>query len=207
MTHYDKLGVPNTSTPEQVKRAYRKKARTSHPDAGGSHEDMKEVNAAYSCLRDPERRRLYDSTGCDEQAMDERKRVEATLVGMFKDCVTRNIEPERILDAIQTVVEQKRETSIRDIARLKARQEELMKYQKAIVARNGGSEIFAAATDDLIASLGAQLAQIEQYEKGCGLMLDLLKEYRCGVAPAVPLYDPRAGSFAGYADFSWGVSG
>ncbi len=65
--YYELLGVDRNATDEQIKRAYRKKARELHPDStggdSGSEEQFKEVSLAYEVLRDPERRRRYDTFG------------------------------------------------------------------------------------------------------------------------------------------------
>ena len=45
-----KYFTPTPETLEQLKKAYRKLAMTHHPDAGGSNEDMKIINAEYSAL-------------------------------------------------------------------------------------------------------------------------------------------------------------
>jgi molecular chaperone DnaJ len=64
---YAVLGVRPDATEEEIKRAYRKKAREHHPDATGgdaaSEETFKEVSFAYEVLRDPERRARYDRFG------------------------------------------------------------------------------------------------------------------------------------------------
>ena len=43
---WDILGVPPGSSADEVSRAFRAKAATSHPDKGGSHEAMAELSAA-----------------------------------------------------------------------------------------------------------------------------------------------------------------
>ncbi len=61
---YTVLGLSPDATQEEVKRAYRKLARKTHPDlATGpeSEETFKEINAAYDVLKDPETRADYDA--------------------------------------------------------------------------------------------------------------------------------------------------
>lgn len=45
------LGVTFDSTKDEVCRAYRERAKASHPDAGGSNEEMAKVNAAFEAIR------------------------------------------------------------------------------------------------------------------------------------------------------------
>lgn len=58
--HYTVLGISRGATAEQVKHAYRHKAKAAHPDAGGSAAAMERINAAYQVLGDPSRRADYD---------------------------------------------------------------------------------------------------------------------------------------------------
>ena len=62
---YALLGVTRTADAAEVKKAYRKLARTLHPDANpgdaAAERRFKEVGEAYAVLSDPEQRRQYDS--------------------------------------------------------------------------------------------------------------------------------------------------
>jgi molecular chaperone DnaJ len=61
--HYQTLGVTRDASAEQIKKAYRKLARTLHPDVASSPdagERFKEVSAAYDVLGDPAKRAAYD---------------------------------------------------------------------------------------------------------------------------------------------------
>ncbi len=64
---YELLGVRPDATDEEIKRAYRRRARELHPDANGgdpvAEAKFKEVSFAYEVLRDPERRARYDRFG------------------------------------------------------------------------------------------------------------------------------------------------
>ena len=62
---YEVLGVARTASPDEIKKAYRRRARESHPDAGGDEEVFKRVTHAHHVLSDPERRARYDRFGDD----------------------------------------------------------------------------------------------------------------------------------------------
>ncbi len=65
--YYDLLGVPRNATADQLKKAYRQRARELHPDANredpGAEEQFKQVAQAYEVLGDPETRARYDRYG------------------------------------------------------------------------------------------------------------------------------------------------
>lgn len=60
---YEILGVSRDASDEDLKRAYRRKAREVHPDQGGDEESFKELTAAYEVLRNPQARANYDRYG------------------------------------------------------------------------------------------------------------------------------------------------
>lgn len=64
MNLYDTLGVPKGTTDKGLlKKMFRKKARDTHPDSGGTSEAFTAVATAYRVLNDDEARAKYDATG------------------------------------------------------------------------------------------------------------------------------------------------
>lgn len=65
--YYDVLGVSKQADEEEIKKAYRKLALQYHPDRNPGNKEaeeaFKEAAEAYDVLRDPQKRRIYDTYG------------------------------------------------------------------------------------------------------------------------------------------------
>ena len=71
--YYRLLGIGRNADDKEIRDAYRGLARQYHPDVNpndpSAAERFKEVGEAYECLKDPEKRRMYNQFGGDwEQA-------------------------------------------------------------------------------------------------------------------------------------------
>lgn len=125
---YSTLGVPRSADKAAIRRAYRKKAKSAHPDTGGSVEKFGALQRAHDILTDPDRRAKYDSNGDESDApvdqsmakamqniaaaFDEvlanvenggRKPTEANLVGMLTDLLKSKKSP--IVKSISVIAE------------------------------------------------------------------------------------------------------
>ena len=75
-TLYEILNVPQNATLEEIKIAYRKRAMEYHPDTNPNannefcHKMMCKINEAYSILRNPDLRKIYDERLLEEGKYD-----------------------------------------------------------------------------------------------------------------------------------------
>ena len=65
--YYEVLGLSKGASAEEIKKAYRKKAKELHPDRNSDNPDserqFKEAGEAYDALKDPDKKAAYDRFG------------------------------------------------------------------------------------------------------------------------------------------------
>lgn len=67
--YYEVLGVSRDASPEEIKKAYRTLAKKYHPDVSTdpkATEKFAEIQVAYDCLSDPEKKANYDRFGTED---------------------------------------------------------------------------------------------------------------------------------------------
>lgn len=176
MTHYETLDVGREASADDIKQAFRRKAKDAHPDRnGGDNERMAIVNRAYEVLGDPERRARYDQCGDDREVPPMAKRAVDQLVRFF----------ERALEESGNIVRNVR----REIAAgEKAAQLEIESLQKSVEKlTRRRDKVRVKKGDNLVhmlidAQLNAAKKQILMYQDALTvgeLTKQLLDDYEC----------------------------
>lgn len=93
MNPHDILGVKGDASKDEIKKAYRKLAKDSHPDKNnGDDTKFKKITHAYEVLTNPKARRDYER----EQAHKARSRnVHPTVDDILKDFMNNGFNPAR----------------------------------------------------------------------------------------------------------------
>jgi DnaJ-class molecular chaperone len=71
--YYEVLGVHRNASINDIKKAYRKKATSEHPDKGGNAEKFAEITNAYHVLSNDDRKNKYDQMGGNEQGSNQQQ--------------------------------------------------------------------------------------------------------------------------------------
>lgn len=69
--YYEVLGVSRDASPEEIKKAYRTLAKKYHPDVSSdpnATEKFAEIQVAYDCLSDPDKKANYDRFGTEDMS-------------------------------------------------------------------------------------------------------------------------------------------
>lgn len=182
--HYESLGVNEDATPQELKRAYRSKARDLHPDKGGDAAEFAEIATAYEVLSDPQRRLLYDRTGKDkEKPVDEE--AKSLLLTLFNQHFTSAPEG-RILESISEHLNQIALNVDNERTKLKTRRSTLNKLRKKITST---AEVNLAhlVIDNEMKSVELGLSEVNYRSKTVSACKKMLKAYSEKQAPKKPV--------------------
>ncbi len=106
MDLYKILGVGKNATPEEIKKAFRKKAKQFHPDLNSDHQEIfKQITHAYNTLIDPEKRKKYDKALKNFEKKDF-SRVVGDILADFLGFHTKPVSGEKITIKINLSVEE-----------------------------------------------------------------------------------------------------
>jgi len=86
--YYAVLGVDRDASVDEIKKAFRRKARETHPDVAqgdGAEEAFKEINEAYEVLSDADKRANYDRFGTADPRMGGYGGDVGDIFGGFED--------------------------------------------------------------------------------------------------------------------------
>jgi len=95
---YETLGVGPTADDNEIRKAYRRLALRWHPDKNqndpSATEQFQRLSSAYEVLSDPQKREMYDNTGC----IDEEELMEGAGADLAEELFSRIFSMHEDLD-------------------------------------------------------------------------------------------------------------
>lgn len=185
---YQILGVKKSATPEEIKSAYLKLAKTVHPDAGGGADEFIQIKQAYDILSDPNARAAFDRDGYvkgDDESEACRLAFNA-LCGfwneMFQQIPADRLPYTNIITVLRESVSTLRTRYTREIKRISEKENHLKKSRETITKRlkkkkKTSQNLFLLVIDTQIEGVQAEKKKAELDKKVMSIALDILKEY------------------------------
>ena len=179
MNPYEVLGVESTAEPAVIKKAYRKLAAKHHPDrAGGDAERFKEVQAAYECLSDPDRRRRYDETGDSgsPQVAPPDPTIQFLHTLLQQAMAQINTDRVHLIQAMRDAIQIKRSEFDAQRHAIRVQREKLERAMKRVKKKSGDNRI-AAMLQGWINHIPEQEAALANNMSICDDLLVQLVDY------------------------------
>ena len=189
---YSELGVPRNVTPAEIKKAYRRKAKSAHPDAGGDRESFERCRRAMLVLSDPVRRDKFDATGTIDP--DEPNNSRATALQIIEQHLgaltnkfialgrSPQFDPRKIdvIAAVKAEINAEIQTSRRNIKEGQDFAEYLTDLRSRFSIKKSAGEDgdpIGRGFEIQIDRCRAQIAEVEKAISDRQLALEILKSY------------------------------
>lgn len=151
--HYETLGVSRDASPDEIRKAYRQKAKSAHPDAGGDAEAFGDLSKALSVLSDPRKRARYDRGEDVEDKPDNEHarmldKISKVMLAVFEEASATGKPPTRI--DVMTEVRARLRHEAQQTRRVMEKGAEEIAMWESLGGRFGGDPEKAAVLERMI---------------------------------------------------------
>lgn len=138
--YYRRLGISLVASPDEIKRAYHREARRTHPDtSSGPVADFVDLREAYDVLSDPTKRAEYD------QSRQEWARLNGAFI--CSGCATPNFVPRRPKPNERVICSHCQAVLPLDVSSAVSLQKQRLIAEAARVVDDVGAELATTAID------------------------------------------------------------
>lgn len=184
---YEILGIGNDADEQEIKKAYRDKAKKAHLDAGGDVEKFGELSLAYSILSDEERRAFYDRTGSDK-GVSSPENLALHLVMSLIDDLLSNITHEDLmhtdiikkakdkLNAVRSDISRQEKIHTEKLSFI-TKSEKILTEQLSHKRQKSQNNLFLSVLHDKQKNMQLALSAIEQQKSVLDMAVDLIDDF------------------------------
>lgn len=179
---YEALGVERDASEADVDAAFKRAAKQTHPDAGGTAEAFNQVKRAHLVLSSPDRRAEYDRTGkVDGDPADTADQVAlnmiGALLGMF---LTQDKDPFRDDLAalmVRHFLDQKEQIG-KAIVQMERAESRARRMKKRFTRKGEGENMLARMLDWKEREATEAITAHRRQQAICDRAIEMLKDYR-----------------------------
>lgn len=171
---YEVLGVEETATTEEIKKAHRKLVKEHHPDKGGDPEKFAKIQEAYEVLSDDARRKRYDETGQYDEVKDT---FHQEFAGFVSQIIIPEIEGAAVLDfdlmgIAAEVIKRNKKSGAEQIKQAEKQKDRLERYIPRFGRTDDGEDFITAmieqrvkAFDNAIERMGKEMDILDRLQE------------------------------------------
>ena len=184
MNYYELLDVSEDASPDEIKRAYRRKASKLHPDRNPDRDGSEfiQIKQAYECLSDPERRVVYDETGRDG-AGEEVDPVERIFIHILNESLIYLSSAWEVLEKVNSVVSDLEGEAGQRLSELEVIEKNLNEIIQSTKFEGEGINLIATIAQSKIEDCQAQMDDLKNTLKHCASLRVRLKDYSSKTKP------------------------
>ncbi len=180
---YEDLGVDKNADKATIKKVYRKKAQSEHPDRGGDAKKFDKITKAYKLLTDDSRRAHFDQTGQDGFE-DRNLIILQRLARLFVNCIENfDVDHTDIIQSMRLNLAAGQNTNRQSIA---ANEKAINKYErvkKRLRKKSAGPNLLEQLVDGQIGGLREGIARATDEIAKQQEMIDALNDYAYDATP------------------------
>ena len=183
---YDDLGVHKDADQETIKKAYRQKAKKTHPDNGGKSDEFRTIAKAYNILSDDEKRKRYDN-GENPDNINQNtheQQVMGAVFNLFNIVVDRNIDLDH--NDLFDIIRQNLRSNQQNFKNEKdEHQKNIDRYNNILkrIKKKDESVFFIHMLDDKIRGCKGAISQLDESINVCKDALKLIEECEYEIDP------------------------
>lgn len=175
MDPYKDLGVHRKASREEIKRAYREKARKLHPDTGGNgDDDFSRIALAWRVLGDDDMRDHFDATGeiFDPNSRNPRTVAMGEICKIFNTVIRQTSDPANI--KYMPIIEKITNAINQEIENCEKRVSEFDHFIESLQDVQGRIEVVDPEIPNVLRStLETQITEIERQRRSFKRDLDI----------------------------------
>lgn len=182
---YDDLGVARGATTDEIRKAFRRKAKTLHPDAGGSVDAFQAAARAHAILISPERRAEYDRTGAVNDKAEDHGAL--SIISSMMDQLVAQVGDRVHVDIVAKMREAMDERLSEIANRSRQLTREIAKLERFAgkFERKGGNNLLRGMVLAKAANLRITLESAEKATADIVAAKEILRDYSFSPDPVV----------------------
>jgi len=185
---YKTLNVDKDATEKEIKKAYRKKAKETHPDKKEDKDatEFNEVSTAYMVLSNPIKRKEFDETGSvdtDSVSEEERNLTMAIerFISCFMDSVSKTpfdeLKYKNIIEGVRIKINEQVKAIDEDIKNAEGLADHYTKIKDKVNYKGDKDDFLSVAIDQQIQGLKTLIETKEKDSEVWYMSLSLCDQY------------------------------